>query len=89
MGGGRRVTTVPDVIGLEAAATAVLSADLTPYGRNYSPAPTSGSVTTQTPEPGARAAPGAPVILETGPGGGHGAEPEKPVPSSTDALTAA
>jgi hypothetical protein len=35
MGGQRRVTTVPDVIGLEAtaAAAAMLAADLTPYGQ--------------------------------------------------------
>jgi beta-lactam-binding protein with PASTA domain len=89
MGGQRRVTTVPDVTGLEAttAATAVLAADLTPYGRNYTPAPESGSITTQTPEPGARAVPGSPVILETEPGGGHGAAPSEPVPSGTDELT--
>jgi hypothetical protein len=89
MGGQRQVTTVPDVTGCEAttAATAVLAADLTPYGRNYSPSPTRGSITTQTPAPGARALPGAPVIPETGSGGGHGTEPERPLPSATDALT--
>jgi beta-lactam-binding protein with PASTA domain len=91
MGGQRRVTTVPDVTGLSAttAATAVPAADLVPYGRNYAPAPESGSITDQSPEPGARAAPGAPVILETEPGGGHGVAPESPVPSGTAALAPA
>jgi beta-lactam-binding protein with PASTA domain len=89
MGGQRRVTTVPDVTGLSAtaAATAVLAADLTPYGRNYAPAPESGSITDQSPEPGARAVPGAPVILETEPGGGHGVTPQSPTPTGSDALT--
>jgi beta-lactam-binding protein with PASTA domain len=86
MGGQRRVTTVPDVIGLEAttAAAAVLAAGLTPFGRNYAPAPESGSITDQSPEPGARAVPGAPIILETEPGGGGGAAPGSPVPSGAD-----
>jgi beta-lactam-binding protein with PASTA domain len=91
MGGERQLTTVPDVVGLEAtaaAAAAVLAAELRPYG-NYTPAPESGSITTQTPKPGASAAPGAPVILETGPGGGHGAAPQSPTPSGSDALTPA
>jgi beta-lactam-binding protein with PASTA domain len=86
MGGQQRVTTVPDVTGLSAttAATAVLAADLVPYGRNYSPAPTSGSITSQTPERGARAVPGAPVILEIEPGGGHGVPPGSPLPGGAD-----
>jgi hypothetical protein len=90
MGGQRRVATVPDVTGLEAttAAATVLAADLTPYGRNYIPAPASGTITSQTPALGAPA-PGAPAILETEPGGGHGATPESPVPNGTDALTPA
>jgi beta-lactam-binding protein with PASTA domain len=77
MGGERQVTTVPDVVGLEAtaAAAAVLAADLRPYGRNYTPAPESGSITTQTPEPGGQAVPGAPVILQTEPGGADALTP--------------
>jgi beta-lactam-binding protein with PASTA domain len=91
MGNEQRVTTVPDVTGLAAstAATAVLAADLVPYGRNYADAPESGTVTSQAPEPGARAVPGAPVILETEPSGGHGVTPAKPLPSGTDKLTPA
>jgi hypothetical protein len=84
MGGQRRVTTLPDVTRLEAttAATAVLAADLVPCGRNHTPAPTSGTITAQAPDSGARAAPGSTVILETEPGGGHGVTPAEPAPNA-------
>jgi beta-lactam-binding protein with PASTA domain len=87
--GTRPVSTVPDVLGLDARAAArrVLAAHLTPCGREHTRAPEHGIITTQTPDPGARALPAAPVVLETRPGAGHRAEPVCPVPSGTDALT--
>jgi hypothetical protein len=74
---------VPDVTGLEATAVATAGrvADVGPYGRNHTPAPTSGTITAQAPDSGARAAPGSPVILETEPGGGHGVKPAEPAPN--------
>jgi beta-lactam-binding protein with PASTA domain len=87
----RRVTTVPNVIGMEAEAAGltVLAADLTPYGsREYEPAPQTGIIARQDPAAGAQAAPGAPVILETA-SSGRGVEPATPDPTGTDALTPA
>jgi hypothetical protein len=83
----RRVTTVPKLVGMEAEAACltVLAADLTPYGsREYAPAPETGTVVRQDPPAGAQAAPGAPVILATD-GGGRGAEPSTPKPTTSGA----
>jgi beta-lactam-binding protein with PASTA domain len=87
----RHVTTVPDVVGLAAvdACAAVIAADLVPAGPGESsPAPEFGTVVRQTPEPGASATPGAPVVLVSATGG-HGATPAGPVPTDADAPTPA
>jgi beta-lactam-binding protein with PASTA domain len=86
----RRVTTVPDVVGLAAldACAAVIAADLVPAGPDKNPAPEVGTVVSQTPEPGASATPGAWVFLVSATGG-HGATLAGPVPTDTDALTPA
>jgi beta-lactam-binding protein with PASTA domain len=85
------VTTVPQVIGMEAEAAClrVLAADLTPYGApDHSPAPEAGIIVRQTLAPGAQTAAGGPVILETDTGG-RGAEPGRPDPAGSDELTPA
>jgi beta-lactam-binding protein with PASTA domain len=71
MDSGPRVVTVPDVAGFEAAEAAetVRAAGMRAYGPAYTDPPETGTVTGQAPTPGARAVPGAPVVLTTSTGG--------------------
>ncbi|MDV6014658.1 PASTA domain-containing protein [Haloechinothrix sp. LS1_15] len=74
---------MPDVVGLDAeeACAIVRAAGLVPYGPEYAPAPTSGTVIGQAPIATAGAERGAAVFLWAG-RGGHA---EEVPPSPKDA----
>lgn len=58
---------VPDVVGFDAvdACEMVRAAGLVPYGPQFEPAPATGTIVAQEPEPAARVEPAAPVVLWT------------------------